>query len=135
MKKFEIPQMTLIHLVNEDVICNSILCTSKACSSYCSTCDCSHSYDCPVVGGCSTYCSTGLCTAYYGDQEMKKMKRFEAPMIDIQRFDAGNLISTSEYNSGCIECYCIGVQCDPYDCEGLVCPTLNCPKNTNWDDE
>ena len=46
MKKFGIPQMTLIHLINQDVICAS--CGDRMCDKYyCDECvDCEGAYDC-----------------------------------------------------------------------------------------
>ena len=55
------------------------------------------------------------------------MKKFEIPMMDIQRFDAEEAISTSTcYQSfACKDCYCTAVGCSwPYECNSLNCPTL-----------
>jgi len=52
------------------------------------------------------------------------MKKFETPMMDIQRFNTEDTISTSGCTVealGCVGCYCIGVDCDntySADCSG-----------------
>jgi len=57
------------------------------------------------------------------------MKRFEAPVMDVQRLDPDEAITTScgVCNSvGCIRCYCGTVSCSPvYTCTSLECPTLD----------
>lgn len=56
------------------------------------------------------------------------MKRFEAPVMDIQRLDPEDAIATSCQvcnTVGCIACYCGVVSCTPpYNCDSRVCPTF-----------
>ena len=56
------------------------------------------------------------------------MKRFEAPVMSIQKLVSEEIVRTS----GCFEifacedCYCTAVQCESgYVCDGLKCSTLN----------
>ena len=53
------------------------------------------------------------------------MKKFEAPMMDIQRFDSEEIIAASGCTVkalGCTSCYCVAVTCEhtpePPDCPG-----------------
>ena len=56
------------------------------------------------------------------------MKKFQVPMMDIQRFDAEEAIFTSttcQQSFACEDCYCTSVGCAwPYDCNSLKCGTL-----------
>ena len=53
------------------------------------------------------------------------MKKFEAPMMDIQRLDAEDVIATSRvcaveaYN--CESCYCVAVDCGIFTCDANDC--------------
>ena len=56
MKKFEIPQMTLVHLVSENVI------FASPCSFFCEECECTGFGDCLYAynGSCSGFgCNNG----------------------------------------------------------------------------
>lgn len=59
----------------------------------------------------------------------KEMKRFNIPVIEIQRLDPEEIIegkSVCFEKYACKECYCAAVQCGgTYLCTGLVCPTLS----------
>lgn len=62
------------------------------------------------------------------------MKKFDAPVMDIQRLDLDGIISTSSCQVcntvGCIDCYCGVVACTPpYNCDSRNCPTF-CDKDT-----
>lgn len=63
MRKFEMPQMTLIRLTNENIIYTSI-CTSKMCTAFCTECPCGGSYECGIYPNCNAYCTEHLCTEY-----------------------------------------------------------------------
>lgn len=51
-------------------------------------------------------------------KEGKKMKRFETPVLEIQRLAPEDVFTTSctVEALGCDSCYCIGVVCDEYSC-------------------
>ena len=53
------------------------------------------------------------------------MKNFEAPMMDIQRLDAGDAIVTSTECSvealNCDSCYCSAVICGVFSCNANEC--------------
>ncbi len=57
------------------------------------------------------------------------MKKFEVPMMSIQKLDSENIIRTSGNcfeTFACTECYCELVQCGgTYECTGLRCNTLS----------
>ena len=60
------------------------------------------------------------------------MKRFIAPVMNIQRLEVQDVLSTSgtcfEINA-CVDCYCTEVVCDDvYSCDAQNCPTLS-----DWD--
>ena len=60
--------------------------------------------------------------------EGTKMKVFEKPVMDVQRLDAEEIMSTSVCFEAfeCKSCYCSAVTCDPvYTCTGLSCPGLD----------
>lgn len=63
MKKFGAPHMDLVHLVNDDVICQS-LCTSNYCDGF--TCpQCEDHDNCSVQTPCTGYqCPHYLCLEY-----------------------------------------------------------------------
>ena len=57
------------------------------------------------------------------------MKSFKAPIMNIQKLGAEEIIRTSGCAVeilACLDCYCTSVQCEgTYVCEGLNCPTLS----------
>ena len=58
------------------------------------------------------------------------MKRFEAPIMNIQKLANEEIIRTSVgcmvESLACLDCYCTSVQCSgTYVCEGLRCPILS----------
>lgn len=55
------------------------------------------------------------------------MKKFEIPMMRVQRLEPENIMRTSNCfeSFDCKECYCRAVQCGgTFVCDGLVCPCL-----------
>lgn len=52
------------------------------------------------------------------------MKRFGIPMMDVQRLEAENVITTSGCNVEALncadDCYCVSVTCNPY-CSSQTC--------------
>lgn len=55
------------------------------------------------------------------------MKRFEAPVMRIQKLVSEEIVRTSSCFEifACEDCYCTMVQCEAgYVCDGLKCPTL-----------
>lgn len=61
------------------------------------------------------------------------MKNFEAPMMNIQRLDAGDAIVTSIECSvealNCPSCYCVAVICDQFTCGSNYVEDPNCPSD------
>ena len=57
------------------------------------------------------------------------MKKFEVPMMSIQRLGTEEIIRTSGCQvevQACVSCYCTEVTCDSgYVCTSEVCPTLD----------
>ena len=58
------------------------------------------------------------------------MKKFEFPVMSIQKLDAEDFMRTSTPSCfetfACTECYCGMVQCaSGYECSGLVCNSLS----------
>lgn len=67
-------------------------------------------------------------------REVRIMKNFEAPMMDIQRLDAGDAIATSTPQCSvealhCDSCYCIAIICDKFTCDSNYVEDPNCPSN------
>ena len=63
------------------------------------------------------------------------MKRFDTPVIDVQRINPDGVIATSTCQVcntvGCIECYCGFVTCEGnYTCDSRVCPTYD--NGSDW---
>ncbi len=58
--------------------------------------------------------------------KVNSMKKFEIPMIHVQRLEADYIITGSECMveaDACLKCYCSGVTCDgTYTCDGFLCP-------------
>ena len=61
------------------------------------------------------------------------MKRFDAPMMEIQRLALEDVFTTSCTTEalGCDSCYFVAVSCDPYTCSTNVCKD-HCGSNTIW---
>lgn len=63
------------------------------------------------------------------------MKKFETPVLDVQKLDMEGIIATSCQvcnTVGCLDCYCGSVTCDPpYSCDSRNCPTY-CDTDTDW---
>ncbi|MBR0228357.1 MAG: hypothetical protein IJQ62_08410 [Clostridia bacterium] len=63
------------------------------------------------------------------------MKKFEVPMMDIQRFDTEDIIYTSKVCAveafNCPSCYCVAVDCGEFTCDAnnFGCPDDTCPKD------
>ena len=57
------------------------------------------------------------------------MKRFDVPVMKIQKLESEEIMRTSTgcfESFACKECYCGIVQCGgSYECSGLVCPSLS----------
>ena len=64
------------------------------------------------------------CEEFYRNVEDKKMNRFRVPVMDIQRFNAEDIIATSGCSVEALncadDCYCVGVICNPY-CGSQTC--------------
>ena len=63
------------------------------------------------------------------------MKKFNVPVMDVQKLDPEGVIATSSCEVcntvGCIACYCGVVDCETgYTCDSRVCPTYN--SSTEW---
>lgn len=65
MKKFDVPQMALVHLAGEDIIYTS-LCPANYCDGF--TCDqCEDHEHCVIQGPCKAFnCGHYLCPEYVG---------------------------------------------------------------------
>ena len=65
--------------------------------------------------------------------EVRIMKNFEAPMMNIQRLDAGDVIVTSIKCSvealHCESCYCTAVICDQFTCDANYVENPGCPSH------
>ena len=61
------------------------------------------------------------------------MKKFELPMMEVQRFAPEDVFTTScrTEGLGCDSCYCVAVSCDPYTCNTNYCDG-HCGTNTEW---
>lgn len=56
------------------------------------------------------------------------MKKFDTPVMIIQKFGTEEIIRTSTCFEifACLDCYCTSVTCDgTYICEAQNCPTLD----------
>ena len=58
------------------------------------------------------------------------MKKFNVPVVDVQRLDLEGIIATSSCQVcntvGCIDCYCGVVECEGvYTCDSRNCPTYD----------
>ena len=58
------------------------------------------------------------------------MKRFAAPVMNVQRLEADDIVRTSGSHCfeifACEDCYCTSVTCaDTYVCDGLKCSSLS----------
>ena len=59
------------------------------------------------------------------------MKRFTAPMMEIQRLEPEDVLTSSDCtieSLGCTTCYCALVTCP----SGYHCDSNTCPSNTDW---
>ena len=59
------------------------------------------------------------------------MKRFTAPMMEIQRLEPEDVLTGSDCtieSLGCTTCYCALVTCP----SGYYCASNTCPSNTDW---
>jgi hypothetical protein len=55
------------------------------------------------------------------------MKRFETPMMEIQRLSTEDIFTNSctVEALGCTSCYCVAVTCDDYTCSSHQCSCDN----------
>ena len=62
-----------------------------------------------------------------GNLEGEKMRKFETPVMSIQKLVSEEIVRTSSCFEAhdCLSCYCVAVTCDgTYECIGLNCPSL-----------
>ena len=60
------------------------------------------------------------------------MKRFEAPMMEMQKLPVEDVFTASDCNIealGCYSCYCISVDCDNFECTTHDC---GCYTYVDW---
>lgn len=56
------------------------------------------------------------------------MRKFEMPMMEIQRLTSEDVFTASGCTVealGCYSCYCIGVDCDDFSCSSHDCGCYN----------